>query len=237
LRFFPAARATPADTTFPSRLYDSRARRIASTRSAESPVADSTRARSMRLSAHIFVSSVPSARATAARARTMAPSCSPLAERTFAFALLQSTWVARSSSAPICSGIAQYRSASSRWIAPRATNTKSPAWASTNVVALQARLHAGRSGEHGDRAYGLQHGLRSGSPRRLRDDGLRRIVRPAHGPIVVGGRPQDVGIPRRRPPTRIQHDSRRPSHHVHRTLRGSTTPGMTREQAGATDGT
>ena len=52
----------------------------------------------MRLSAHIFVSSVPSARATAARARTMAPSCSPLAERTFAFALLQSTWVARSSS-------------------------------------------------------------------------------------------------------------------------------------------
>lgn len=26
-------------------------------------------------------------------------------------------------------------------------------------------------------------------------------------------------------PTRIQHDSRRPSHHVHRTLRGSTTPG------------
>lgn len=26
-------------------------------------------------------------------------------------------------------------------------------------------------------------------------------------------------------PTRIQHDSRRPSHHAHRTLRGSTTPG------------
>ena len=38
-----------------------------------------------------------------------------------------------------------------------------------------------------------------GSPRRPRDDGLRRIVRPAHGPIVVGGRPQDVGIRRRRP--------------------------------------
>lgn len=216
--------ATPADTTFPLRLYSSRARRIASTRS---------QSRRSRTAPERDPEDCPRTYSCRRFPRRGQPPLAP------------GPWRHRARLSQRGHSPSHFSRAPGSRDHPRADLLGVRA-VSLGFLAVDRAA----SDEHGIASLSIDQRCRPSGPtpcgsfRRARGSCLRTSAwspvgittatmrrrstkdrpsrpRPDRGRRQAAGRRDTPAAA----PTRIQHDSRRPSHHVHRTLRGSTTPG------------